>query len=152
RPVPEVDRVVQLLLGPPRRRADATRLGAGAPGRRRALDAAGGEERRHAERARACPRGPQHLAAGHAPLGHAAPDGRVHTGAGRVAEISIFSGRTVSSSGAPGARPSPLTGTTIRSSGLTSMTARSPSTRLAVPLIRFDVPMKPATNRVRGCS
>ena len=77
RPVREVDRVVQLLLGPPLGRANTAGLGGAGAGRRRALHAAGGEERRHAERARAGPGGPQHLAAGHAPLRHAAPDGRV---------------------------------------------------------------------------
>src|SRR5262249_49625414 len=77
RPVREVDRVVELLFGPPRGRAGAAaRLGV-VVGNRRALHAAGGEERPHAERADTGARGPQHVAAGYSSLRQAAPHRRV---------------------------------------------------------------------------
>ena len=78
RPVGEVDRVVQLLLGPPR-------CGADTPGGRRpaagrsALDTAGGQERAYAQCARAGSRGSQQLPAGQPRLGQPAQDRRVQT-------------------------------------------------------------------------
>src|SRR5439155_14317116 len=73
------------LLGPPRGRADTAGLD-GVAGCCRSLDAAGGEERGQAERARAGARGREHLAAGYPPLRQAAPDGRID---GRVQRLRL---------------------------------------------------------------
>src|SRR6185312_11931904 len=80
RPVGEVDGVVQLLLGPPRRGADAAGRRGPAAGRGRALDPARGQEPAYAERPGPGPRGPQQLAPGEPGLGQPAADGRIESG------------------------------------------------------------------------
>ena len=79
-PVREVDRVVQLLLGPPGRGADTAGRAGRARGRRGALHAAGGEEGRQAQRAGAGARRGEHLPTGKPRLGKATPEGRVDRG------------------------------------------------------------------------
>ena len=82
RPVGEVHRVVQLLLGPPGGRADAAGRGGTAGGRRGALDPAGGQERADAQRTRA---GARSTAAGTVPAGpRDGPAGRGGAGSGHA--------------------------------------------------------------------
>jgi hypothetical protein len=75
------------------------------------------------------------------------------SGPGRAEVKEIFSGRIVMSSGWPIAAPaSTALYATTDSSAAVSSTAVLPSSSRTVPVMMFDVPMKPATKRVRGRS